>query len=437
MAKIGSFMIWLSGVDRPTLERCPMDRAKFQGIGGSVLTVAVLAAGSCTYALVVALSVPVPAAVCLGAMWGLAVGNLDRWFITAMRRRPSVRANIIQFLPRLVLSLLMSLVIAEPVLLRAFQPEIRAELLVMQAQQQAAFQSQLNGDTQFRQIPADQARIASLEATVNGTVTNGAVLNDPLVKQLTQQVATTQVQYQAAQQAAICDLQGTCDQAGAGPVYDQKVAVSNALGEQLAALNAQLQAAKNQVTSRLATSLAKDQATATMELATLQPQLASLQKIKSAEINAHAAATGSDNGLLARMEALNRIATGSMTLTAAVWILRLFIVAIDCVPVVGKLMMNLGPASRYELEIESEEEMQCRLDDGRRSAAEELACAEQRRQISELKHSEDLQEEVARKRSVLVAESQERLDKELLARWEAEQFRAIRAGELDDLLQVV
>src|SRR5665213_1755282 len=328
MAKIGSFMIWLSGVDRPTLERCPMDRAKFQGIGGSVLTVAVLAAGSCTYALVVALSVPVPAAVCLGAMWGLAVGNLDRWFITAMRRRPSVRANIIQFLPRLVLSLLMSLVIAEPVLLRAFQPEIRAELLVMQAQQQAAFQSQLNGDTQFRQIPADQARIASLEATVNGTVTNGAVLNDPLVKQLTQQVATTQVQYQAAQQAAICDLQGTCDQAGAGPVYDQKVAVSNALGEQLAALNAQLQAAKNQVTSRLATSLAKDQATATMELATLQPQLASLQKIKSAEINAHAAATGSDNGLLARLEALNRIATGSMTLTAAVWILRLFIVCL-------------------------------------------------------------------------------------------------------------
>jgi hypothetical protein len=437
MAKVGSFMIWLSGVDRPTLERCPMDRAKFQGIGGAVLTVAVLAAGSCTYALVVALAVPVPAAVCLGAMWGLAVGNLDRWFITAMRRRPSVRANIIQFLPRIVLSLLMSLVIAEPVLLRAFQREIRTELLVMQAQQEAAFQTQLNGDAQFRQIPADQARIATLEATVNGTVTNGAVLSDPLVKQLTQQVATTQAQYQAAQQAAICDLQGTCDQAGAGPVYDQKVAVSSGLGEQLAALNAQLQTAKDQVTGRLGTSLNKNQTTARMELATLQPQLASLQKVKAAEIEAHETATGSDSGLLARMEALNRYAAGSTTLTATVWILRLFIVAIDCVPVVGKLMMNLGPASRYEREVEGEEEMQCRLDDERRSVAEELALAEQRRQVSELKHSEGLQEEVARKRAELVVESQERLDKELLERWEAEQFRAIRAGELDDLLQVV
>ena len=79
----GGFLLWLSGADLATLEKCPSERGKFTGVGGVVLTTAVMAVVSCAFALYTGAHAPLPVAIGAALFWGLAIMNLDRWLVTA------------------------------------------------------------------------------------------------------------------------------------------------------------------------------------------------------------------------------------------------------------------------------------------------------------------------------------------------------------------
>jgi hypothetical protein len=53
-------------------------------------------------------------------------------------------------------------------------------------------------------------------------------------------------------------------------------------------------------------------------------------------------------GLLLRLQALNEITLGDSTLNAARWLLVLFIALVECMPVLIRILMLLGPESLYE-----------------------------------------------------------------------------------------
>src|SRR4051794_38126764 len=108
----GGLFIWLSGADREVLAKVPRERNKFTALGGVVLMTATMAAASFTFAMVIGVRAPIPVAVVIGLLWGLAIMNLDRWLVTATPRRDHWYQNLAATLPRVVLALIMGLVIS-------------------------------------------------------------------------------------------------------------------------------------------------------------------------------------------------------------------------------------------------------------------------------------------------------------------------------------
>ena len=73
------------------------------------------------------------------------------------------------------------------------------------------------------------------------------------------------------------------------------------------------------------------------------------QAAYDAEIQRNAAAVRNGDGLLARLRALERISTGDDVLLTAHAALFLFFTAIECLPVLFKLLLYMAKPSLYEL----------------------------------------------------------------------------------------
>ncbi len=179
---IGRYLISLTGADLALLEQA-RETTKYKRMGGTVLTTGLLAAVSATFALRTALDAPLLLAIGLGSAWGLAILNLDSWIVTASKRLDSSRANIGAALPRLLLAVVLGFVISEPLVLQVFSSEIDAELTVMRAEQQAAFDEKLTADPRYVRMELQKDEAEHLEDALSAGVPAGAVVGDPDVQQ--------------------------------------------------------------------------------------------------------------------------------------------------------------------------------------------------------------------------------------------------------------
>ena len=417
------FLIWLSGAHKPTLAKCPSERNKFLGIGGAVLTTAVMATAACTLTLRMAVGVPLSAAMAVGLVWGLAILNLDRWLVASTTRQDSVSKTIAVFLPRLALALIIGMVISEPLVLRVFQPEINSELEVMQLEQKATNARALEEDPDYARIPAMEEEIEQLERIVSGQTDSAAVLEDAEVAALTADVEAKQDEFNLADQAVICEKEGTCGsgKVGAGPAYEEKVARRDALRAELDALTTQLEARKEEVRQNLAEVGGEQQAQAQLRLDGLRAEVMTLTAEREAAREELQEANTDSAGLLARMEALDRLAEESGTLNAARWILRLFIIAIDTLPVLVKMLMAFGKPSLYDIELAKAEEQAGRLNDDDRHDAYELVRLEASVAVDQarLRHKMEVasQEALAQK----IVDAQTELAERIIDAWKARQ----------------
>jgi hypothetical protein len=129
---LGDFLAWLGGADKAILAKVPMERVRFVGMAVTLLTTAGIAVASMIFALHDAVNVPLLPSVFLGLLWGIVILNLDRFLVVSMgstRDRGRLASIVI---PRLLLALLLSTVIATPIVLRIFASDINAQLLTMQ-----------------------------------------------------------------------------------------------------------------------------------------------------------------------------------------------------------------------------------------------------------------------------------------------------------------
>ena len=131
MATLKSFLLQCSGVDLPTLEKCPSDENKYVGIGATILFTAVLAFCSSAYALHTVFD-SVVMAILFGTVWALMIFNLDRYIVGSMKKYGNVWSDLGVALPRLAMAVLLALVISKPLELKIFEKEIDAELIVME-----------------------------------------------------------------------------------------------------------------------------------------------------------------------------------------------------------------------------------------------------------------------------------------------------------------
>jgi hypothetical protein len=374
----------LAGARPEVLAKAPAGYGKQAAMGGVILTTAVLAAVSATFAIHIALGAPIWLAGLLGVGWGVIILNLDRTLVFGMGHEQAWWRNILMAVPRVGLAIILGLVISTPLTLQIFSKEISVQLLVQQQNNLKNYDTQLKGLTDsISQAESRVTRDQTVEA--GGGIADPA--KDPRVIAATQDVAAKQAAYNTAVKEydrlaglAQCEFNGTCGtkKPGDGPQYRSALAlaknqkqVSNAAYHDLTAsqstlAGAQLAARKSAVqdTTKKVANARADQRAASQKLTLLQAQKTAFQKN-------FGSANAKDTGLLARLEALHALSAKNSTLRTAQLMLAALFLCIEILPVLMKLLMTFGSMTAYDkvaLEMDSEDfktydHEQRRLDD--------------------------------------------------------------------------
>ncbi len=350
MNPVNRFLLAVAGSNRAVLDHAPRDLAKQASLGGTLLTTAALAAVAGALALWMALDVAPWLAGVLGALWGLAILNLDRWLITSTPRLSSKKATLALAAPRVVLAVVIGLVVSTPLTLQIFKAEIDSELIAMHTEELEAFETRLDADPRFSDIDEKKAEISELQLAIAAGAPADSVSANPEVAALTAQLAQVTIDYNAAEQEVACEKDGTCGSGviGAGPAFEEKQARRDRLAGEVSRLQAALDAKTAEVRQSVATSTEQAAISNQARVDDLTDQVADAERKRTAEVAAHDATTESNDGLLARLEALHRLTADSWILQFAHILLFLFLTAIECLPIFFKTLLALTKPTLYE-----------------------------------------------------------------------------------------
>ena len=145
-------LLWYSaGADAQLLMRCPFsDRVKYQGLGGVVLSVGLIAFFSGSYAFYAIFSpktattladssLHVPTAflsVFFGAFWALVIYNLDRFIVYSTGKGDGTdritKTEFFNALPRLFMAIIIGVCLSAPLEIKILESEIKAQLEIEQ-----------------------------------------------------------------------------------------------------------------------------------------------------------------------------------------------------------------------------------------------------------------------------------------------------------------
>ena len=297
MRKVISFFWFCSGADTEILKKCPSETAKYTGIGATVFFTGVFAFLSASYALYTVFE-NFFTSIAFGMVWGLMIFNLDRFIVSSMRKEGRAGREFAMAIPRLILAILISVVIARPLELKIFEKEIAPELIVMEQEKYAEQETQLMS----RFIPYQD----SLRAQISG-----------LKQEIQEKAAKRDELLRVAQEEA--DGTGGSRRRNLGPIYKVKKADADKAERELAELSLQ----NGQRISSL-------EALLSGSIGLMNKEMTSLERSRL-------------NGPAARMEALDRITRNSEAIFLAHWFILLLFIAIETAPVFVKLISPKGP----------------------------------------------------------------------------------------------
>ncbi|MFW3171386.1 DUF4407 domain-containing protein [Geodermatophilus sp. CPCC 206100] len=346
--RLGDGLATLGGARPDVLEAAPGARPRFVALGGVLLSTGGLAVLSAAFAVHMALGVWWPFALVIGLGWGAVVVNLDRMLLVGMAHDASLKRNLALAVPRVGLALVLGVVVATPLTLQVFHKEIDTEIVAMQAEAADAYRTSLESDARFAGLPALQEKVATQESVV---ASGGQ--SDPALAPVHASVADRQAAYDAAlgtqrelEAKAQCELDGTCGtgDAGTGTAYVQARAAADAQVAVVASARSELDAAVAAASSAEARS-------AQLAASSLDGDRAELERLTAEQDRlqgAFDATNEGSGGILARLEALDRLGDENATLAAAQFMLSLLFMCVEILPVLMKLLLNFGPPSAYD-----------------------------------------------------------------------------------------
>jgi hypothetical protein len=345
---MSALLVWMAGGDRDLLARCPSERHRFVALGGAVAMTALLAAAAGTFASSDWLHIPLGAGAIIGAFWGLAIMNLDRWLLIATRRQSSPWKTVLLALPRVALAVVVGLVIAEPLVLRVFHNEVTDKATELRQTEYQAEVKKLKSS--YAEIPVLEKQKAALERSLTA-IDSGAVLRtNPQYRAVTRQLASIQRRRAAAEAAALCELDRTCgSRGGAGsPAYEAKRDAAQALKGAARMKQAQLRELRAGLLVDEAAKKQVSDSNASQELTSVTKRLDEQRRLRAADVSERFRTSHAPIGLLERVEALGVLTDTNASMRYERRLLQLFILLIDSVPILFKTLTLLGRPSLYE-----------------------------------------------------------------------------------------
>jgi len=297
MKRLKNFFWLCSGANRPLLEKCPTEGSKYVGIGATIFFTGVFAALAGAYALYTVFENYFVASL-FGLVWGLMIFNLDRYIVSSMRKEGNAKKEFYTALPRIVLALLISLVIAKPLEMKIFEKEINSELELMEQKSFAEKETEIK-----RRYTTEQQAINLEINNLKSEIDNKTAIRDEL-RNLAQQEA---------------DGTGGSMRRNAGPIYKIKKADADRVQAELEEL-----VNENQLL-----------------IASNHEKLKDIDAIIAQEIQT--LERGNLSGPAARMDALSNITSKSEAIWLANWFIILLFIAVETAPVFVKLISPRGP----------------------------------------------------------------------------------------------
>jgi len=338
----GRFVRIMAGVREELLDWVPEERPRYTRLGLIVFNTGVLAALSLFAALHKIAAVHWLALVPICAVWALLVMTFDGWLV-ASTHGVMGWAKVGVFFPRLLISILMGAAIAEPLVLWVFQPAITKEV-------KAGRQEELN-------------RLESQWTTCNpvsGQRNTSAGCTDYQLSLASSPQTARDQQTRLKQQRAT--LQTSVNQINAKVDALKQLARDECSGNDGRGLTGRRgegpncrQLRRDAQTYQDVNGLAPKQ----RELNRLNAQITGLDKTIKDAADTYAGkvalavrgkvderrASQEDIGLLEEMAALDRLSERETVIYAAQWVLRLLLIAIDCLPLLTK---TIGGATQYD-----------------------------------------------------------------------------------------
>ncbi|MEQ8581402.1 MAG: DUF4407 domain-containing protein [Marinoscillum sp.] len=298
---------WLcAGANRAILSNCPSESSKYVGIGATIFFTGIFAALAGGYALFTVFDSYWLAAG-FGILWGLMIFNLDRFIVSSMRKNGQPQQEWLQVLPRLVLALVISIVIAKPLELKIFEKEVNSEITSM-----------MQEDLALKELTVKE-RFTATRARLNAEIQS---LKDEVVAKTASRNELRQIAREEA------DGTGGTQQRNAGPIYQIKKADADRVDAELQALIA----------------------TNTPQISEKEQALTELNAREQAELAATEA--GQLTGLASRIEALDRLTAKSSAINVANWFVMLLFLVVETAPIFVKLISQRGP---YDYVLKTEE----------------------------------------------------------------------------------
>jgi hypothetical protein len=336
----------LAGARPEILAKATGDLTKHAVMGGVLLSTAGLAAVSAFFALRSTLGVPVAAAVLCALVWFVIILNLDRMLVVTLNTVSGTQAFWVA-VPRFLMAAVIGTIVATPLTLQIFHQEIDAELQNMHAELIIENQGKL--DEAYEQIGDLQQREKELQDAIAGRGA-AAVSADPDVKAAQAEYDTAQAAYLAAQDRAQCELNGDCGThtPGIGTAYQTAKATADQAKRTADDAKVKLDVAKSDAEGRIKKSSAAAAIDAKQKLGDVRHDLAVAQDNRRKAESENQDAAENSTGLLARLEALDRLTAGHATAEAAKWALSALFFLIEVLPVVSKLLMMGGRKTTYD-----------------------------------------------------------------------------------------
>lgn len=120
--------VWLRsliGVDESVLSMAPLDRGRYTAMALIVVNAGILAAVSMFVMVGKFADVPLVVALPVALFWGWVIFSVDRWLIASSHGTQSSRGV---FLTRILLAVVLGFVVAEPLLIKIFEPAIHRQV---------------------------------------------------------------------------------------------------------------------------------------------------------------------------------------------------------------------------------------------------------------------------------------------------------------------
>jgi hypothetical protein len=127
MKPISKFLCRCAGADINVISRYPSEVSRYNSIGATIIFTGFFATLSGGYALYKVFDDLFIASV-LGIIWGLMIFNLDRYIVMSMKKKDSFWNEFLTALPRIILAIIISIVVAKPLEVRIFSDMIMGEI---------------------------------------------------------------------------------------------------------------------------------------------------------------------------------------------------------------------------------------------------------------------------------------------------------------------